>query len=63
MRFSSPRDGGEVIGWTHVSVSYLLEVPLRAEINGLIVSDNEPEPRDWCAFAGSGGSLGANEKM
>jgi GNAT superfamily N-acetyltransferase len=31
-------DGGEVIGWTHVSVSYLLEVPLRAEINGLIVS-------------------------
>jgi GNAT superfamily N-acetyltransferase len=32
-------DGDEVIGWTHVSVSYLLEVPLRAEINGLIVSD------------------------
>lgn len=32
-------DGSEVIGWTHVSVSYLLEVPLRAEINGLIVSD------------------------
>jgi len=31
--------GGEVSGWTHVSVSYLLEVPLRAEINGLIVSD------------------------
>jgi GNAT superfamily N-acetyltransferase len=33
-------DGGEVIGWTHVSVSYLLEVPLRAEINGLIVSES-----------------------
>jgi GNAT superfamily N-acetyltransferase len=32
-------DDGEVIGWTHVSVSYLLEVPLRAEINGLIVSE------------------------
>jgi GNAT superfamily N-acetyltransferase len=31
-------DGGEVIGWTHVSVSFLLEVPLRAEINGLVVS-------------------------
>jgi len=31
-------DGGEVIGWIHVSVSYLLEVPLRAEINGLVVS-------------------------
>jgi GNAT superfamily N-acetyltransferase len=32
-------DGGEVIGWTHVSVSFLLEVPLRAEINGLVVSE------------------------
>jgi GNAT superfamily N-acetyltransferase len=31
-------DGGEVVGWIHVSVSYLLEVPLRAEINGLVVS-------------------------
>ena len=31
--------GGLVIGWTHVSVSYLLEVPLRAEINGLVVSE------------------------
>src|SRR5262245_27560461 len=30
---------GEVIGWTHVSVSFLLEVPLRAEINGLNVSE------------------------
>jgi GNAT superfamily N-acetyltransferase len=30
---------GEVIGWTHVGVSFLLEVPLRAEINGLIVSE------------------------
>jgi GNAT superfamily N-acetyltransferase len=28
-----------VIGWTHVGVSFLLEVPLRAEINGLIVSE------------------------
>jgi GNAT superfamily N-acetyltransferase len=31
-------DGDEVVGWIHVSVSYLLEVPLRAEINGLVVS-------------------------
>jgi GNAT superfamily N-acetyltransferase len=31
---------GEVIGWAHVSVSYLLEVPLRAEINGLVVSES-----------------------
>lgn len=33
-------DDGEVIGWIHVSVSYLLEVPLRAEINGLVVSES-----------------------
>jgi GNAT superfamily N-acetyltransferase len=32
--------GGEVVGWTHVSVSYLLEVPQRAEINGLVVSES-----------------------
>lgn len=32
-------DGGNVVGWIHVGVSYLLEVSLRAEINGLIVSD------------------------
>jgi GNAT superfamily N-acetyltransferase len=31
-------DGGEVVGWIHVAVSFLLEVPLRAEINGLVVS-------------------------
>jgi len=28
---------GEVVGWLHVSVTPLLEVPLRAEVNGLIV--------------------------
>ncbi|MGC1903103.1 MAG: GNAT family N-acetyltransferase [Candidatus Acidiferrum sp.] len=32
-------DGGDVIAWIHVSVSYLLEVPLRAEVNGLVVSE------------------------
>ena len=32
-------DGGEVIGWIHVGVAFLLEVPLRAEINGLVVGD------------------------
>ena len=31
----------KVIGWLHVSVSPLLEVPLRAEVNGLIVDDDE----------------------
>src|SRR6266849_1020245 len=29
----------EVVGWLHVSVTRLLEVPLRAEVNGLIVSE------------------------
>ena len=29
----------EVIGWLHVSVTRLLEVPLRAEVNGLVVAE------------------------
>jgi len=29
---------GKLIGWTHVSRNYLLESPVRAEVNGLIVS-------------------------
>ena len=33
--------GGKVIGWLHVSVSPLIEVELRAEVNGLIVDDEE----------------------
>jgi GNAT superfamily N-acetyltransferase len=31
----------KVIGWLHVSVSPLLEVPLRAEVNGLVVDEDE----------------------
>src|SRR5262249_14411814 len=31
--------GGEVIGWIHASVERLLEVPQRAEINGLVVGE------------------------
>src|ERR1700687_4453367 len=31
----------EVIGWLHVSVAHLLELPLRAEVNGLIVSGGQ----------------------
>lgn len=31
----------EVIGWLHVSVTPLLEVPLRAEVNGLVVDENQ----------------------
>jgi GNAT superfamily N-acetyltransferase len=30
-----------VVGWLHVSVSPLLEVQLRAEVNGLVVANNE----------------------
>ena len=30
--------GGKLIGWTHVSRNYVLEAPVRAEVNGLIVS-------------------------
>ena len=29
-----------VTGWLHVSVTPLLEVPLRAEVNGLVVDEN-----------------------
>jgi len=30
---------GEIMGWLHVSVTPLLEVPLSAEVNGLIVDE------------------------
>jgi GNAT superfamily N-acetyltransferase len=32
---------GEVAGWLHVSVTPLLEEPLRAEVNGLVVNENQ----------------------
>jgi GNAT superfamily N-acetyltransferase len=32
---------GEVIGWVHVSVNYLMEVAVRAEVNGLVVSEEQ----------------------
>jgi GNAT superfamily N-acetyltransferase len=32
---------GDVIGWLHLSVSPLLDVPVRAEINGLIVAEGQ----------------------
>lgn len=37
------RDGKkrEVIGWLHVSVSYLVEVETRAEVNGLVVGEGQ----------------------
>src|ERR1700740_445976 len=33
--------GKSVIGWLHVSVTPLLEVPRRAEVNGLIVAEGQ----------------------
>jgi GNAT superfamily N-acetyltransferase len=32
---------GKVIGWVHASVTPLLEVELRAEVNALVVADDE----------------------
>ena len=32
---------GEVVGWLHVSVDHLMEVPLRAEVNGLVVGEKQ----------------------
>ena len=32
---------GQVIGWLHVSVTALLEVALRAEVNGLVVAEGQ----------------------
>jgi len=37
--FVAQAPSGEVIGWIHVSVTRLLEVPLRAEVNGLVVGE------------------------
>jgi len=32
---------GKIVGWLHVSITPLLEVPLRAEVNGLIVAEGQ----------------------
>ena len=37
--FVAENDQRDVVGWLHVSVTRLLEVPVRAEVNGLIVSE------------------------
>jgi GNAT superfamily N-acetyltransferase len=34
-------DSGEIVGWLHVSITPLLEVPLRAEVNGLVVDETK----------------------
>jgi GNAT superfamily N-acetyltransferase len=37
--FVAEKTKGEVIGWAHVSVTHLLEVGTRAELNGLVVEE------------------------
>jgi len=37
--FVAEHGGGQVLGWTHVSVTPLLEVERRAEVNGLVVDE------------------------
>src|SRR5262249_15427846 len=39
--FVAAEPSSGVIGWLHVSVTPLLEVPLRAEVNGLIISEQQ----------------------
>jgi len=39
--FVAENPAGEVIAWLHVSVTPLLEVPLRSEINGLVVAKEQ----------------------
>jgi len=35
------RAAGSLIGWLHVSITHLLEVDTRAEVNGLIVAEGQ----------------------
>ncbi len=37
----SPDAATGLIGWVHVSVSHLLEIDMRAEVNGLIVAEGQ----------------------
>ncbi|HTZ49006.1 MAG TPA: GNAT family N-acetyltransferase [Verrucomicrobiae bacterium] len=38
--FVAANEANEVIGWVHATVTPLLEVPRRAEVNGLVVDEN-----------------------
>jgi len=38
---SSQRAAGSLIGWLHVSITNLVEVDTRAEVNGLIVAEGQ----------------------
>ncbi|MGB2623693.1 MAG: GNAT family N-acetyltransferase [Candidatus Acidiferrum sp.] len=48
--FVAEKREGEVIGWAHVSVTHLLEVGTRAELNGLVVEEG-------CRSLGAGAKL------
>jgi 3-methyladenine DNA glycosylase AlkD/GNAT superfamily N-acetyltransferase len=39
--FVAESPGGGIVGWAHVSVTHLVEVGTRAELNGLIVADGQ----------------------
>jgi GNAT superfamily N-acetyltransferase len=39
--FVAESPGAGVVGWAHVSVTHLVEVGTRAELNGLIVAENQ----------------------
>jgi GNAT superfamily N-acetyltransferase len=39
--FVADSRGSGVVGWTHVSVTHLVEVGTRAELNGLIVAEGQ----------------------
>jgi GNAT superfamily N-acetyltransferase len=39
--FVAESPGGGVVGWAHVSVTHLVEVGTRAELNGLIVAEGQ----------------------
>jgi GNAT superfamily N-acetyltransferase len=39
--FVADSSGAGVVGWAHVSVTHLVEVGTRAELNGLIVSESQ----------------------
>jgi len=47
--FVAETEEHEVVGWVHVSVTPLLEVPCRAEVNGLVVDEKvRSRGAGWC---------------
>ena len=54
---------GGVIGWIHVSVTPLLEVERRAEVNGLVVDERARSRGAGAIAAGGGGEVGERETV